>query len=147
MDLSKVEIYNSVFKAVNCPAPSMTYNNSGQVKVKVYNSVFDLETNMVNSYTGANSNTQIINSASTHTFANDANYYSNNLENITLDENYNIISNGWQNAGIGLNYDGSAAHIGVYGGEDAWDQTNIPEASNIIMLAIGSIALWIYRRK
>lgn len=37
-----------------------------------------------------------------------------------LDENYNIIEEGWINSGLGENPDGSKAHIGVYGGPNAW---------------------------
>lgn len=137
------EIYNSVFKTINCPAPSLTYNNSGAVSVKVYNSVFDLETNMVNSYTGASNTTQIINSVSDYSFAiSDGNYYSNNLTNASFDSNYNILTSGWQNTGTGLDPDGSQADLGVYGGLNSWNSfPTVPEASNVLMMLLGMLVI------
>lgn len=125
------EIYNSVFKTIRCPSPSMTYNNAGPVQVKVYNSVFHLETNMVNSYSGANNAMQTINCVNNYQFASDANYYSNNLQNAIFDANYNILSSGWQNTGVGFDVDGTQADLGVYGGLNSWSV--VPESSSIAM--------------
>ena len=142
----KGEIYNSVFKTLRCPSPSMTYNNSGPVEVKVYNSVFDLATNMVGSYSGANNAMQTINCVTNFSFANDANYYSNNLQNALFDANYNILSSGWQNTGIGLDADGTQANIGIYGGLNSWSQP-VPEASNIILLLAGCFIVKMISKK
>lgn len=43
------------------------------------------------------------------------------LTSVAFDEEFEIISGNWENAGTGTNPDGSLAHIGVYGGEYAWE--------------------------
>lgn len=43
--------FNSVFKSVNLQNNSITYDNEGDLDVKVFNSVLHIESNFVNSYT------------------------------------------------------------------------------------------------
>lgn len=109
------EIINCVIKT-DSPTPSTTYSNSATSTIKFTNCVFDVKANFVASYSGNGS--QKINCA--------CNYNMDNVNlttcitNATFDDKYNITSAGWENTGTGLNYDGTIANIGVYGGLFEW---------------------------
>jgi prepilin-type N-terminal cleavage/methylation domain-containing protein len=49
--------------------------------------------------------------------------------NAKLDDDYNILEDEslWKNKGVGYNNDGTPAHIGVYGGPNAWTKSTTPD--------------------
>ena len=96
------------------------YNNAPQDKPSIYNSVFKFSKAPSNDYTG---NPHYINSISNYSFDH-GKKTSTLIKDLTLDELKNDEST--INKGVGLNPDGKQAHIGVYGGEFAWDW-EIPE--------------------
>ena len=130
----KGEFHNTVFKAINYGSSGLTYWNQGNMtNLKIYNSVFDVEKNFSNSYSGTG--IEIYDSVSNYAFKDPDgfNKYFNSYSNVQMDENYRIINDP----------QGVYSNIGVYSGDGDWAKS-VPLTGTIAFLSLGLLGL---RRK
>lgn len=119
------EFYNCVF--LNLSKLGGWNRDVNSASIKVQNCLF---VNCAGSefYSGDPLSGSSINSVSTNTVMEPCKGTKTNcITNATVDSNYNITVGEWKNKGTGTNPDGTVAHLGVYGGEFAWDSIDKEE--------------------
>jgi hypothetical protein len=115
---TKCKVYNCVF--VYDGVPSIIYDNNISSVIEVYNSAFITTGNFPPSYSGGGQ-PKLTNCVSNFSFYNEGAMVTC-ANNLSFDSMYRITSdiNLWKNVGTGLDLDGSAADLGVYGGIYSW---------------------------
>ncbi|MDA8743580.1 hypothetical protein N9N28_03000 [Rubripirellula amarantea] len=139
--------FNTVFRSTNSPSTALTYDNGNLADIVVRNSVFDLDSDLVQPFTGQNA--AVYNSAFSNSITDSRNTFANNLTDASFDSDYNILGDSslWIDGGTGFDRDGSAADIGVYGGPQSWSAVAVPETTSFSLVAIGSIVVMLSRHR